>query len=587
MDIKPPAFSKDSYRNWKKDIEIWSLLSPEPENKQGSVICLYSLTQDAKSLVLNELTDEDLSKPLSRNFIFDILDKYFLPDPNQEVIDSFNGFVHFTRPDSMSIQEFLIASSSKLANMRSMGIQLPQPVLANLLLTGAKLSPFHMGLCRAITSDTWCYEEMRNLVARVASSYDHTSEKLRQENMFVSSTHTKVASLKLSHDDQKLPPSGCSFLQNTSDGKKLSKTDNKTLLPAMPSSKLLVASTSSHKPIKTAAVQPLQRPRNGSVFSMSLLARKYSETQRNVSPSITNTHRETHKMASPSISSTENNSSMPCSGKHVYQCDEDRSCLDVRKVARDRSNLRTIHKVGSETMSKKLSLENSKAPSRVVEIPQSIPDKFELQMLLSPSSICGESLTPLPDTQLPIIRECTSPFSDNPSHIPVKSTDDHNASHASNESLISNVSNECFSYVPNDLLTTLKACSTEKECFVGELKHHINNYSGRKKTSVALTTPCSSDELLEDIDPYKHFWALFQQSKMIDQLLQFQQKHLNWLKKSMARMIVDVVVQYFLFINSQQTASNRQEISKFGKTGLCHQVTSGCNISHAAQSGVT
>ena len=103
----PPIFKEDEmdYEQWKKDVELWTLLTDLPKSKMAIAIHL-SLSGRARK-ASSELTAAQLNADNGAKTLLEKLDRVFLQDENWRCFNSYLAFENCRRENDTSIDEFL------------------------------------------------------------------------------------------------------------------------------------------------------------------------------------------------------------------------------------------------------------------------------------------------------------------------------------------------------------------------------------------------------------------------------------------------------------------------------------------------
>ena len=165
--INPPIFdeTKMTWREYKKEIEVWSMLTNLAKQKRGPALWM-SLKGKAKEAIkemdLNEIKAENGLDEMIRR-----LDEIFKTDNNQAAYMAYKNFETFIRPQEMSFQDFVIKFEALNSQLKRYNMILPDGVLAYRFLHSSNLKEEDMKLCRATISE-FKYSDMKN---RVLSMY--------------------------------------------------------------------------------------------------------------------------------------------------------------------------------------------------------------------------------------------------------------------------------------------------------------------------------------------------------------------------------------------------------------------------------
>ena len=154
----PPKFSAEtSYETWVKELKLWSICSKVDKKEQGPAVAL-TLEGRAKAAVL-ELDIAELNEDDGLSNLIAKLDGLFLKDENQRIYAAYEEFETYSRPNDMSIDNFISDFERLYNKINAYKIELPDPVLAYRVLKSANLSQAKMELVRA-TLTAMTYREM-------------------------------------------------------------------------------------------------------------------------------------------------------------------------------------------------------------------------------------------------------------------------------------------------------------------------------------------------------------------------------------------------------------------------------------------
>ena len=136
----PPGMSEGlSYEDWKTELEIWANVTDLDKKKQGSAVFL-SLQGKARETVRASCTPADMSSDNGVKSITLALDKLYLKEAAQDEFETFDSFINFRRPSSMSIKDYMIEWDLKYKRIANHKMDLPDGVQAYALLISANLS---------------------------------------------------------------------------------------------------------------------------------------------------------------------------------------------------------------------------------------------------------------------------------------------------------------------------------------------------------------------------------------------------------------------------------------------------------------
>ena len=179
--ISPPIFdeAKMTWREYKKEIEVWSMLTSLSKQKRGPALWMNlkgKAKEAVKEMDLNEIKAEDGLEKMIRK-----LDEIFKTDDNQAAYMAYRDFENFVRPQDMNFQDFVIKFEALNSQLKRHNMDLPDGVLAYRFLHSSNLKEGDMKLCRATISE-FKYSEMKNRVLsmygdKVQTSFDAVAVK--------------------------------------------------------------------------------------------------------------------------------------------------------------------------------------------------------------------------------------------------------------------------------------------------------------------------------------------------------------------------------------------------------------------------
>ena len=159
----PPDFDekKWTWREYKKEVEVWASLTNLCKPKQGPALWM-ALKGKAKEAV-KEMEISEIKSENGLSIMLEKLDALFKTDDNQAAYLAYRDFESFVRPSEMSFQDFVVQFESLNSRIKRHKMVLPDGVLAYRFLHSANLREDEMKLCRA-TIREFTYAEMKNKV---------------------------------------------------------------------------------------------------------------------------------------------------------------------------------------------------------------------------------------------------------------------------------------------------------------------------------------------------------------------------------------------------------------------------------------
>ena len=137
--VTPPDFdeSKMTWREYKKEIEVWSSLTNLAKEKQGPALWM-ALKGKAKEAV-KEMEISEIKENDGLTAMMEKLDIVFKTDDNQAAYLAYRDFESFVRPPHMKLQDFVIMFESNNSHIKRHKMILPDGVLAYRFLHSANL----------------------------------------------------------------------------------------------------------------------------------------------------------------------------------------------------------------------------------------------------------------------------------------------------------------------------------------------------------------------------------------------------------------------------------------------------------------
>ena len=143
------------YSDWKKEVAIWEKTNLKREvNKSVIAGQLFeSLKGKPRSIVLSELSVDQISNDDGVNSIIDTLDKFFKGDTERNAFEAYDELMNFKRKLNMNVSDFLVEFKLKVNKVKAEGITLSDGVLGYILLNSANLHSNKLNLIRATCSE--------------------------------------------------------------------------------------------------------------------------------------------------------------------------------------------------------------------------------------------------------------------------------------------------------------------------------------------------------------------------------------------------------------------------------------------------
>ena len=168
--VQPPLFSDGTdFDEWEREIDIWSMVTDIPEEKQGAAIYL-SLEGKARDCC-KTIKVEELKGKTGKNTLMTKLRDLYAIAKEQSMYHDYEEFETYTRPSNVSITDFLNEWERRNEKLKKNKLDLPDGVLAYRLLKSANLEPDTQALVRAtVTSLT-----LADMKKQIRAVFDHTA----------------------------------------------------------------------------------------------------------------------------------------------------------------------------------------------------------------------------------------------------------------------------------------------------------------------------------------------------------------------------------------------------------------------------
>ena len=110
--VMPPKFIPETmlYSSWKKEVNMWRMVTNIPKHKQGIMIALYSLPQGSKlkDNVMEQLGEDELRHESSFENIMEFLDKIYQKSDIFTARDKFVEFLNCELKDFATMDDYIM-----------------------------------------------------------------------------------------------------------------------------------------------------------------------------------------------------------------------------------------------------------------------------------------------------------------------------------------------------------------------------------------------------------------------------------------------------------------------------------------------
>ena len=181
IDSLPVLSKAEDFEEWKRDIEIWKVITTIEEEKQGP--CLYrSLDGQAKKACCN-IKIADICSAEGYQLIMDKLSEVFEKDQEQDLFEKCRQFETYKRT-SESISEYVAEFERLHDRITGEEMKYPDSVLAYKLLINANISDEKQQMCRA-TMGTLLFENIKKQLKVIHDATGTNSKCTNKEEIVV------------------------------------------------------------------------------------------------------------------------------------------------------------------------------------------------------------------------------------------------------------------------------------------------------------------------------------------------------------------------------------------------------------------
>ena len=184
----PPPFDpdEDNYEQFKKDLQIWEILTELDVKKKGPAVYL-SLNKKARDAVRN-LSVADISDNDGLKKIIQRLDDVYHADKNTRAYTAFQNFYKCKRESGETYEQFIVKFERLYGELIAHDMTLPEGIRAFFVLNAANLPDDMEKLARATTDDL-TYKNMKIQIKKicgttVGSGEDESAPPLKDEVLF-------------------------------------------------------------------------------------------------------------------------------------------------------------------------------------------------------------------------------------------------------------------------------------------------------------------------------------------------------------------------------------------------------------------
>ena len=173
--VKWPPLLKDEerYEVWRSDLLIWCDLCELPKKKQAQAVHL-SLPEGSRARdATSEIDRDDLKKETGVEIILEKLDDLFLADKGRRQFSAFKELYNLRRPTNVGVSNFVKDFEHAYFKFKAQDMQLPDSVMAFMLLASSALSDSESQLVMSSLADV-TYKAMKSALKKI---FDQSIEK--------------------------------------------------------------------------------------------------------------------------------------------------------------------------------------------------------------------------------------------------------------------------------------------------------------------------------------------------------------------------------------------------------------------------
>lgn len=145
-NITPPDLNDcKSYEAFKRELSAWSAVTDLAKSKQGNFVILSlpnksKFGNDIKERAFESLAQDSLCSEDGLKYLIDFLDKELGKNAVDDVIEKWEDFDNCKKSDDQALEDFIADFEAKYNRIKTAGTNLPEEVLAYMLLKRAGLT---------------------------------------------------------------------------------------------------------------------------------------------------------------------------------------------------------------------------------------------------------------------------------------------------------------------------------------------------------------------------------------------------------------------------------------------------------------
>ena len=145
-NITPPDLNEcKSYEAYKRELSAWAAVTELAKNKQGNYVVLSlpnksKFGNDIKERAFESLSEDELRSDDGLKLLLKFLDKELGKNAVDDIIEKWDDFDSVRKTESQTLEEFISDFETKYNRIKSTGTQMPEEILAYMLMKRAGLT---------------------------------------------------------------------------------------------------------------------------------------------------------------------------------------------------------------------------------------------------------------------------------------------------------------------------------------------------------------------------------------------------------------------------------------------------------------
>ena len=188
---KPPKINIDNYEHWRLMMTSWEETTDIVNTKWAHLVILHCLDQKLQEEVYSNIPAATLKLDTGLTEVYKVLDKkYAVKDSIKQYI-VFDNFVEFKKDEETSMLNYTEEFERRVARLRNLKCELPDPVLAHTLVKNSGISDSEKSTLKA-TCPNLTYAEVKDAIVRIYSNTfgdndagsNHDNQTKKEEDLY-------------------------------------------------------------------------------------------------------------------------------------------------------------------------------------------------------------------------------------------------------------------------------------------------------------------------------------------------------------------------------------------------------------------